>query len=118
MDIPRKNQKRKRWLRRGLLIVIVLALVAVTTVGLSRLEPAVPSVDRRTLWLDTVKRGPMLREVRGVGTLMSEDVLVVPAEVAGRVRAICVEPGAEVDAEVGASRGDSGPSTSPARRSN
>ncbi|MCP4455354.1 MAG: HlyD family efflux transporter periplasmic adaptor subunit [Planctomycetes bacterium] len=98
MDIPRKNQKRKRWLRRGLLIIIVLLLVGATTVGLSRLEPAVPSVDRRTLWVDTVKRGPMLREVRGVGTLMSQDVLVVPAEVAGRVRAICVEPGAVVDA--------------------
>jgi len=98
MDIPRKNQKRKRWLRRGLLIFTVLVLVGVTTVGLSRLEPAVPSVDRRTLWVDTVKRGPMLREVRGVGTLMSEDVLVVPAQVAGRVRAICVEPGAVVDA--------------------
>lgn len=98
MDIPRKNQKRKRWIRRGLLIITMLVLVGVTTVGLSRLEPAVPSVDRRTLWLDTVKRGPMLREVRGVGTLMSEDVLVVPAQVAGRVRAICVEPGTFVDA--------------------
>lgn len=98
MDIPRKNQKRRRWLRRGLLIIIVLALGGVTTVGLSRLEPAVPGVDRRTLWIDTVKRGPMLREVRGVGTLMSQDVLVVPAQVAGRVRAICVEPGAVVDA--------------------
>ncbi len=98
MDIPRKNQKRKRWLRRGLLITTVLILVGAATAGLSGLEPAVPSVDRRTLWIDEVKRGPMLREVRGVGTLMSEDVLVVPAEVPGRVRAICVEPGAVVDA--------------------
>lgn len=79
-------------------MLAVLILAGGATVGLSRLEPAVPSVDRRTLWIDAVKRGPMLREVRGVGTLMSEDVLVVPAEVAGRVRAILVEPGAMVDA--------------------
>jgi HlyD family secretion protein len=98
MDIPRKIQKRKRWLRRGLLSILVLGLAGAATVGLSRLEPAVPGVDQRTLWIDTVKRGAMLREVRGVGTLMSEDVLVVPAEVGGRVRAICVEPGAVVDA--------------------
>lgn len=66
--------------------------------GISRLEPAAPSVDRRTLWIDTVKRGPMLRQVRGVGNLVSEDVLVVPATVSGRVTQILVESGAVVDA--------------------
>ncbi|MGD8786135.1 MAG: HlyD family efflux transporter periplasmic adaptor subunit, partial [Phycisphaerales bacterium] len=60
--------------------------------------PAAPSVDRRTLWIDDVKRGEMLRQVRGVGTLVSEDVLVVPATVSGRVVRILVEPGAIVDA--------------------
>ena len=98
MDIQRKNIKRKRWIRRGLYITSAIVILAVATLGLSRLEPAAPSVDRRTLWIDTVKRGPMLRQVRGVGTLVSEDVLVVPAAVAGRVVKILVEPGTVVDA--------------------
>lgn len=99
MDIQRKNAKRNRWLRRGLIITIVTVVFGVVTLGLSRLEPASPTVDRRTLWIDSVKRGPMLRQVRGVGTLVSEDVLVVPATVAGRVVRILVEPGAIVDAD-------------------
>jgi HlyD family secretion protein len=98
MDIQRKNVKRNRWIRRSLYITIAVVLLALATLGLSRLEPAVPSVDRRTLWIDTVKRGSMLRQVRGIGTLVSEDVLVVPATVAGRVIRILVEPGAIVDA--------------------
>ena len=96
MDIQRENAKRNRWLRRGLLITVVLVVFGLVTVSLSRLEPASPSVDRRTLWIDAVKRGPMLRQVRGVGTLVSEDVLVVPAMVGGRVVRILVEPGAIV----------------------
>ena len=98
MDIPRKNSKRKRIIRRILYITSGLILIALVSMGLSRLEPAAPSVDRRTLWIDTVKRGPMLRQVRGVGNLVSEDVLVVPAAVGGRVTHILVEPGAVVDA--------------------
>jgi HlyD family secretion protein len=85
MDIPRKVSKRRRLIRRSLYV-------------LTRLEPAAPSVDRRTLWIEQVKRGSMLRQVRGVGTLVSEDVLVVPATVAGRVVRILVEPGTIVDA--------------------
>jgi HlyD family secretion protein len=73
-------------------------LIILVSVVISRLEPAAPSVDRGTLWIDTVKRGPMLRQVRGVGNLVSEDVLVVPAAVSGRVTQILVEPGTIVDA--------------------
>jgi HlyD family secretion protein len=98
MDIPRKNAKRNRWLRRGLYVIVTLIILGLATLGLSRLEPAAPSVDRRTLWIESVKRGPMLRQVRGVGKLVSEDVLVVPATVGGRVTQILVEPGAIVDA--------------------
>ena len=85
MDIPRKSAKRMKMIRRGLIATTGLIVVAAVTVGVSRLEPAAPGVDRRTLWLDKVKRGPMLREVRGVGTLVSEDILWVPAVVKGRV---------------------------------
>ncbi len=98
MDIPRKFSKRKRIIRRVLYIASGLILIILVSIGLSRLEPAAPSVDRRTLWIDSVKRGPMLRQVRGVGNLVSEDVLVVPAAVGGRVVRILVEPGTVVDA--------------------
>ena len=84
-------------IRRGLIATTGLIVVAAVTVGVSRLKPASPGVDRRTLWLDKVKRGPMLREVRGVGTLVSEDILWVPAVVSGRVVQILVEPGAPVE---------------------
>ncbi len=84
-------------IRRGLIATTGLILVAAVTVGVSRLKPAAPGVDRRTLWLDKVKRGPMLREVRGVGTLVSEDILWVPAVVSGRIIRILVEPGAPVE---------------------
>lgn len=97
MDIPRKSAKRRKMIRRGLIATTGLVVVAVVTVGVSRLEPAAPGVDRRTLWLDAVKRGPMLRQVRGVGTLVSEDILWVPATVAGRVVRILVEPGSPVE---------------------
>jgi len=84
-------------IRRGLIATTGLVLVAAVTVGVSRLKPAAPGVDRRTLWLDKVKRGPMLREVRGVGTLVSEDILWVPAVVSGRVIRVLVEPGTPVE---------------------
>jgi len=97
MDIPRKNAKRRRYIRRSLYAATVLVVIAAATVGLSRLKPAAPTVDRRTLWLDTVKRGSMLRQVRGVGSLVSENILLVPAAVRGRVTQILVEPGTSVD---------------------
>jgi HlyD family secretion protein len=84
-------------IRRGLIATTGLIVVAAVTVGVSRLKPAAPGVDRRTLWFDKVKRGPMLREVRGVGTLVSEEILWVPAVVSGRVVQILVEPGAPVE---------------------
>jgi len=97
MDVPRKSAKRLRRIRRILLLLTVLVFVTLATVGVSRLEPAAPTVDRRTLYCDTVKRGPMLRQVRGVGTLVSEDILWVPADVGGRVIRVIVEPGTLVE---------------------
>ena len=99
MDIPRKNAKRHRRIRQGIYTAIGLTVVAALTMGVSRLKPAAPGVDRRTLWIDTVKRGSMLRQVRGVGSLLSEDILLVPARVSGRVIRILVEPGTIVEAD-------------------
>ena len=99
MDIPKKSAKRWRYIRRSLYALIGLSAVALVTVGVSRLKPAVPSVDRRTIWVDAVKRGSMLRQVRGVGSLVSEDILWVPAAVRGRVSRILVQPGTTVKAD-------------------
>ncbi len=97
MDIPRKSAKRMKLIRRGLIATTGLIVIAAVTIGVSRLEPASPTVDHRTLWLDKAKRGPMVRQVRGVGTLVSEDILWVPAVVSGRVVRILIEPGAVVE---------------------
>lgn len=99
MDVPRQPaKKRKRNIRRIALVVLVIAGVALVTFGVSRLKPAAPSVDRATVWVDTVKRGPMLRQVRGPGTLVPEEVRVVAAATEGRVERINVQPGTEVTA--------------------
>ena len=63
---------------------------------ISRLKPAAISVDRAAVWVDTVKRGPMLRQVRGLGTLVPEDIRWIAASKEGRVEKIVVRPGAKV----------------------
>ncbi len=96
MDVPRAGVARKKRQRRILLIGgIVLAVVAMTF-GLSRLKPAVPSIDRSTVWVDTVKRGSMIRQVRGLGTLVPEEIRWIAAVTEGRVEKILVRPGAHV----------------------
>lgn len=95
VDVPRqKPDRRKRtvaWVAGGLL---ALALVSL---GLARLSPAAPEVDRAALWIDVVRRGEMVRAVRGPGSLVSEDVRWVPAMVAGRVERILVRAGEQVE---------------------
>lgn len=71
-------------------------LVAGLTFGLSRLRPAAPTVDRGTIWTDDVKRGPMVREVRGLGTLVPQEIEWIPAQTDGRVIKRLLEPGAKV----------------------
>ena len=66
------------------------------TFGLSRLQPAAPTVEAATLWPDTVKRGPMVRQVRGLGTLVPEDIRWIPATTQGRVERIILRPGTTV----------------------
>ncbi len=99
MDVPRKNIARRRRIVRGVWMVVGLAAVAAITLGLSRLKPAAPSVDRATLFLGQVKRGEMLREVRGTGNLVPEIVWFIPATTAGRVEKILVLPGKTVEAD-------------------
>lgn len=97
MDVPRPNAaKQKRKKRLMMIGGGVLALIVVT-VALSRLKPAVPTLDRSTVWVDTVKRGPMVRQVRGLGTLVPEEIRWIAATTEGRVEKIVVRPGAAVE---------------------
>jgi HlyD family secretion protein len=99
VDIPRPDQRRKKRVRQALWAAAGLTAILLITVGVSRLKPAAPSVDRATVWVDTVKRGPMLRQVRGTGTLVPEDIRWIPAATDGRVERILLRPGAVVDPE-------------------
>jgi HlyD family secretion protein len=99
MDVPRgKEVARKKLYKRIALGVVLLASIPLITWGLSRLKPAAPSVDRATVWIDTVKRGPMLREVRGLGTLVVEEFMWLSANFDSRVLKINFLPGAKVHA--------------------
>jgi HlyD family secretion protein len=90
--------KRKRLRQAGLAAAAALVLVAVS-VALARMEPAAPSVERATVLEDTVKRGSIIRQVRGVGTLVPEDTRWLPATTEGRVERILLRPGANVAAD-------------------
>lgn len=96
MDIPKAKRKtRKPWV----LAIAGASALLIVTVGLSRLRPAAPSVERASVWLDTVKRGPMVRQVKGAGTLVPEYIRWLTADTAGRVERIHVRPGAPVKAD-------------------
>src|ERR1700738_1379457 len=99
MDIPRPDVAAKKRKRRIMTISAIALGVILATLGLSRLKPAVPTVDRSTVWIDTVKRGPMVRQVRGLGTLVPEDIRWIPANTEGRVEKIVVRPGTQVKAD-------------------
>ena len=97
MDIQRPaSVARARRNRRILWGVVGVVGISSVTVALARLKPAAPTVDRATVWTDTVKRGPMVRNVRGLGTLVPEEIRWIPAETAGRVERILLRPGAIV----------------------
>jgi HlyD family secretion protein len=99
MDIPRPELARRRRIRRIIYSAIGLVAVVSVTFGLSRLKPAAPTVDGGTVWRDVVKRGPMLLEMRGLGTLVPEDILWIPATTDGRVVRRHVLPGSIVTAD-------------------
>lgn len=92
MDIPRPTTpKRSRWIAAAVGVVAVLAI----TVAVGRLEPASPTVDAG-VWLDTVQRGTFVRQVRGPGTLVPEQIRYISAVTAGRVERILLQPGTAV----------------------
>lgn len=98
MDIKRPpKSKIKKNIRNAVMIVIGLAAIGGITYGLTKLKPAAPAVDRNTVVIETVKRGEMIRDVRGNGTLVPEITRWVPAPADGRVEKILLQAGVEVD---------------------
>src|ERR1700754_66684 len=99
MDIKRPpKSKLKKKIRTAVMIVIGIAGIGGITYGLTKLKPAAPAIDQSTTVIDTVKRGEMVRDVRGNGTLVPEVTRWVPAPAEGRVETIPVQAGAQVDA--------------------
>jgi len=97
MDVPREGVAAKKRKRRILIISASAVGLILATFALSRLKPAAPSVDRSSVWIDTVKRGPMVRQVRGLGTLVPEEIRWIPANTEGSVEKILIWPGTKVE---------------------
>src|SRR5512134_2054316 len=100
VDIPRgEDVKRRKRIRQSIYAISAATVIILITVGVSRLKPAAPTVERGTVWVDTVKQGPMVRQVRGSGTLVPEDIRWIPANTQGRVERIVLRAGATVAPE-------------------
>src|SRR5471030_1558069 len=97
MDIQRPSQAKAKRKKQVIIAAIAVAALAGITVVLARLKPAVPTVDKSLVWIGTVKRGPMVRQVHGPGTLVPIDIRWIAARTQGRVDKIVLLPGAIVE---------------------
>jgi len=93
VDIIREDLADKKRKKRLIIAAGSGAVILLITLGLSRLKPAAPTVDKSTVWTDTVKRGPMLRQVRGPGTLVPEEIRYISAATDGRIERLVRLPG-------------------------
>lgn len=96
MDIARPQLLQAKRRKRIIIGVVSVVALASITFFLSRLKPAAPTLERSLVWVDTVKRGPMVRQVRGLGTLVPEEIRWIAARTSGRVERIVIRPGATV----------------------
>src|ERR1041385_2042147 len=99
MDIQRKGVAKKKLIRMIVGLTVLAVAVIGMSYGLTKLKPAAPGVEMSTLWPDTVRRGPMLREVRGLGTLVPENTMLITARTDGRIERILIRPGTQVRAD-------------------
>ena len=97
MDIQRPSNARAKKIRRIIYVSIAIVSLAAVTYGVARMRPAAPVVDRATIYTDEVRRGSMLREVHGIGTLVPEEIRWLPARTDSRVDRIVIHPGALVE---------------------
>ena len=98
MDIARPDIARKKKIRQSIYAVIATVAVILVSVYVQQLQPAAPRVDRDTVYLGDVQRGPMVRQVRGTGTLVPEEIRWIPATTEGNVERIIIDPGEAVNA--------------------
>jgi HlyD family secretion protein len=96
MDVPRQGMTRRKTIRRIVIGVGLLLTAAGATWAVGRLQPALPLVEAGSVWPDTVKRGSMLRQVHGIGSLVPQDVTWISAQVDGRIEKIHLQPGTPV----------------------
>ena len=101
MDIARPDIKAKKNRRRIVTIAAAIVVLAGVTFAVMRLKPAAPTVERSVVWTDTVKRGNLIRQVRGNGTLVPREDAIrqIPAQSAATVTRILVLPGSNVKAD-------------------
>ncbi len=96
MDVKREGVAKKKMIKRIIIFSLTAVVVGVVSWQLSKLKPAAPTVERATVWIDSVKRGPMVRDVRGLGTLVPEDIVWIPAQFDSTVAKVGVHSGDEV----------------------
>src|SRR6476659_2570377 len=96
MDIKREGIIRKKRIRMAIYLVITAGALETGSYYLSKLKPAAPTVERAAVWVEAVKRGPMVRDVKGLGTLVPEDILWIQAAFDSQVSRIMVQSGDEV----------------------
>jgi HlyD family secretion protein len=99
VDIARPEAKRQKKIRRIMYVAAAVVLIPLVTFALSKLKPAAPTVDSGTIWPGTVQRGPMVRDVRGLGTLVPETIRLIPAATDGQVQQRYLLPGVTVKAD-------------------
>jgi HlyD family secretion protein len=98
MDIKREGVAKKKRIRMAIYLVLIAGVLGVGTWQLAKLKPAAPTVERATVWIDTVKRGPMVIDRRGLGALEPEDIIWIPAAFDGQVSKIVAHSGDDVKA--------------------
>lgn len=96
MDVKREGVAKRKRIRFAIIFLMVAAGVTFAGYRISKLEPASPSVEFATLWPDTVKRGPMVRDVKGIGTLVPEEIVWIPAKSDGQVEKVLHKSGEQV----------------------
>src|SRR5205823_9381594 len=99
MDVARpKSVARNKKIKNAVYAVLVLTAASAVTLGLERIRHTAPSVDSATVWIDTVKRGEMLRQVRGLGTMVPEEIRWIPATNDGIIEEVKARAGDTVEA--------------------